>query len=60
MPGKGGMNAIFIVRRMQEEYQKKNKKLYGHVLRRDDDSVLRVALVFEMSDNKKRGRSKKT
>ena len=27
MPGKGGMNAIFIVRRMQEEYQKKNKKL---------------------------------
>ena len=28
MPGKETMNAIFIVRRMQEEYQKKEKKLY--------------------------------
>ena len=28
MPGKGIVYAIFIVRRMQEEYQKKNKKLY--------------------------------
>ena len=28
MPGKGTMDAIFIVRRMQEEYQKKEKKLY--------------------------------
>ena len=28
MPGKGTMDAIFIVRRMQEEYQKKDKKLY--------------------------------
>ena len=28
MPGKGTVNAIFIVRRMQEEYQKKDKKLY--------------------------------
>ena len=28
MPGKGSMNAIFIVRRMQEEYQRKDKKLY--------------------------------
>ena len=28
MPGKGTVDAIFIVRRMQEEYQKKNKKLY--------------------------------
>ena len=28
MPGKGSMNAIFIVRRMQEEYQKKDKKLH--------------------------------
>ena len=27
MPGKGTVNAIFIVRRMQEEYQKKDKKL---------------------------------
>ena len=28
MPGKGTADAIFIVRRMQEEYQKKDKKLY--------------------------------
>ena len=28
MPGKGTVDAIFIARRMQEEYQKKNKKLY--------------------------------
>ena len=28
MPGKGTVDTIFIVRRMQEEYQKKDKKLY--------------------------------
>ena len=28
MPGKGTMDAIFIVRKMQEEYQKKHKKFY--------------------------------
>ena len=28
MPGKGTVDAIFIVRRMKEEYQKKDKKLY--------------------------------
>ena len=33
---------------------------YKHVMRRDDDSVLRVALHLEVSDKKKRGRSKKT
>ena len=33
---------------------------YGHVLKRDDDSVLRVALDFEMSGKRKRGRPKKT
>ena len=26
MPGKGTINAIFIIRKMQEEYQKKDKK----------------------------------
>ena len=31
-----------------------------HVLRRDDDSVLGVALNLEMSGKRKRGRSKKT
>ena len=31
---------------------------YGHVLRRDDDSVLRVALDLEVSGKKKRGRPK--
>ena len=28
MPGKGTVDAIFIMRGMQEEYQKKDKKLY--------------------------------
>ena len=32
---------------------------YG-MLRRDDDSILRVALVLEVSDYKKRGRPNKT
>ena len=32
---------------------------YGHVLRRDDDSVLRVALNLEVSGKRKRGRQKK-
>ena len=33
---------------------------YGPVLRRDDDSVLRVALDLEVSGKRKRGRPKKT
>ena len=28
MPAKGTVDAIFIVKKMQEEYQKKHKKLY--------------------------------
>ena len=33
---------------------------YGHVLRRDDNSVLRVALNLEVSGKRKQGQSKKT
>ena len=33
---------------------------YAHVLRRDDHSVLRVALNLEVSGKRKRGRPKKT
>ena len=33
---------------------------YGHILRRDDDSVLRVALNLEVSGKRKQERSKKT
>ena len=33
---------------------------YGHVLRRDEYSVLRVALNLEVSGKRKRGRPKKT
>ena len=33
---------------------------YGHVLRRDDNSVLKVALNLEVSGKRKRGRPKKT
>ena len=32
---------------------------YGHVLRRDDDSVSRVALDLEVSGKRKRGRPKR-
>ena len=33
---------------------------YGHVLRRDDDSVLGVTLNLEVNGKRKRGRPKKT
>ena len=33
---------------------------YGHVLRRDDDSVLRVPLNLEVIGKRKRGRPRKT
>ena len=33
---------------------------YGHVVRRHDDSVLRVALNLELGGKRKRGRPKKT
>ena len=33
---------------------------YGHVLRRDDDSVLRVALDLKVNGKRKRGQPKKT
>ena len=33
---------------------------YGHVLRRNGDSVLRAALDLEVSGRKKRGQPKKT
>ena len=33
---------------------------YGHVLRRDDDNILRVALNLLVSGKRKRGRPKKT
>ena len=32
---------------------------YGHVLRRDDDSVLRVALNLEVNGKRKRGRPRR-
>ena len=32
MPGKGTVDAIFIVRKMEEEYQKKDEKLYMYKL----------------------------
>ena len=33
---------------------------YGHVMKRNDDSVLRVVLDLEVSGKRKRGRPKKT
>ena len=32
MPGKGTIDAVFILRRLQEEYLDKEKKLYTYVL----------------------------
>ena len=50
MPGKGAINAIFIVRRMQEEYQKKENKLYmGFVdLEKAFDRVPRKVMEWAM------------
>ena len=39
---------------------KNGVRWYGHVLRRDDDGVLRVALYLKMSGKRKRGQPKKT
>ena len=39
MPGKATVDAIFIVRRMQEEYQKKDKKLYMCFVDMESDGV---------------------
>ena len=33
MQGKGMIDAVFILRRLQEEYLDKEKKLYNYVLR---------------------------
>ena len=33
---------------------------YGHVLRRDDDDILREALQYEVAGKRKRGRPKRT
>ena len=35
-------------------------RCYGHVLRRDNDNVLKVALNLEVSGKRKRGRPKRT
>ena len=32
MPGKGTTDAVFILRRLQEEYLEKEKRLYNYVL----------------------------
>ena len=33
---------------------------YGHVLRREDDHILRMALDFEVEGQRKKGRPKRT
>ena len=45
MPGRGTIDAHFIVKRMQEEYREKDKKLYMHFvnLEKAFDRVLRRA-----------------
>ena len=41
MPGKKTVDAIFIVRRMQEKYQKKDKKLYSICILLTSQKLLR-------------------
>ena len=50
IPGKGTVDAIFIVRRMQEEYQKKDKKLYMCFVDMEKafDRVLRKVMEWAM------------
>ena len=57
MSGKGIVDAIFIVRRMQEEYQKKNKKLcmYFVDMEKAFDRVPRKVMEWAM---RKKGLSK--
>ena len=35
-------------------------KLYGHVIRRDDDNILKKAMILEVNRKRKRGRPKMT
>ena len=37
-----------------------NFRWYGHILRREDGHVLRIALAFEVEDQRKKDRSRKT
>ena len=46
MPGKGTVDAIFIVRRMQEEYQRKDKKLYTVIPRYIALHLLLLCIIF--------------
>ena len=48
MPGKGTWDAIFIVRKMQEEYQKKDKKLCFVNMKKAFDRVPRKVMEWAM------------
>ena len=53
MPGKGTVDAIFTVRRIQEEYQKKDKNLYMCVVDMEKafDRVPRKVMELAMRKN---------
>ena len=53
MPGKGTLNAIFIVRRIQADYQTKRKKLYMCFvdMKKAFDGVPRTVMVWAMRKN---------
>ena len=53
------MNMLGLKETMDRLATTNGVRWYGHVLKRDDDNVLRVAMDLAMSDNRKRGRPKK-
>ena len=54
------MNMLGLKETLDQLATANGVRWYGHVLRRDDDSVLRVAMDLEVSGKRKQGRSKKT
>ena len=54
------MNMLRLKETIDRSATANGVRWYGHVLRRDDDSVLRVTLDLEVSGKRKRGRLKRT
>ena len=54
------MNMLGLEETVDQLAKANGVRWYGHVLRRDDDDILRKALEFEVNGPRKRGRPKKT
>ena len=53
------MNRLWLKETVDQLATVNGVKWYGHVLRRDDDSVLRAALDLEVSGKRRQGNQKK-